>query len=269
MTAQSRDVPTLDYITAHTFNESVDRVGSSIGGREKLAILSQQGLSHDAQTKLLDLIERRIKEEKDVSPDSLDDIVSARMDEAVAQLEARVDSSTNLPNKRAFNEELLARHARFRRDPANNRYAVAMIDLDNFKSINDTYGHMAGDELMEMVAQLFQKSFRAGDFIARWGGDEIALILPVPSGMTPKSLKAHIQHRLGLLNSEIDDFTATQGWQWEYYPGQPTPSHLSLGIKLVDSRVHDPAAVAKAADDMATEVKRRKKNKNKIRIGRG
>lgn len=259
MTAQGQDVPTLDYDTAHTFNESVDRVTSSIGGREKPAILSQQGLGHDAQTKLLDLIERRINEEKDISSDSLDDITLARMDEAVAQLEARVDSSTNLPNKRAFNEELLARHARFRRDPANNRYAVAMIDLDNFKSINDTYGHMAGDKLMEIVAQLFQKLFRAGDFIARWGGDEIALILPVPSEMTPESLNAHIQDRLGSLNSEIDDFTAARGWKWEYYQGQPTPSHLSLGIKLVDSQDHDPMAVAKAADDMATEVKRRKK----------
>jgi hypothetical protein len=87
--------------------------------------------------------------------------------------------------------------------------------------------------------------------------------------MTPESLNEQIQHRLGLLNSEIDDFAAAHGWQWEYYPGQPTPSHLSLGIKLVDSRFHDPAAVAKAADDMATEVKRRKKSKNKVRTDLG
>lgn len=56
--------------------------------------------------------------------------------------------------------------------------AVAFFDLDNFKSINDTYGHEAGDQVLVSMAERIRKSLRTGDMLARWGGEEFVLIMP-------------------------------------------------------------------------------------------
>ena len=79
-------------------------------------------------------------------------------------------------NRRAFMRELgteIERSLRYRR-----RFVLALCDLDEFKQINDTDGHPAGDRALEAVAALLQGSIRASDFAFRIGGDEFALLLP-------------------------------------------------------------------------------------------
>ena len=87
----------------------------------------------------------------------------------------RIDGLTQLANRTSFDEklnEMIILHKRYG-DP----FSLLMIDLDNFKSINDTYGHPAGDRILKGVALKIKASLRGSDFLARFGGDEYALIL--------------------------------------------------------------------------------------------
>jgi diguanylate cyclase (GGDEF)-like protein len=89
---------------------------------------------------------------------------------------ARVDYLTHIPNKLGFDEQLKIEIARHRRD--RNPFAVAYIDCDNFKSVNDTRGHAAGDRVLKVVAETARANLRVTDVFARLGGDEFAVILP-------------------------------------------------------------------------------------------
>jgi diguanylate cyclase (GGDEF)-like protein len=86
------------------------------------------------------------------------------------------DALTGLPNRRVFARRL--EHALKRARESGGRIAMLVIDLDDFKRINDTLGHAAGDALLHSVAQRLQQGIRAGDTLARLGGDEFAVILP-------------------------------------------------------------------------------------------
>jgi len=89
---------------------------------------------------------------------------------------ATTDPLTGLANQRAFQLRLASEAERARRHGRN--LGVALIDVDGFKAVNDTYGHQAGDELLSAVARRAAGTVRAGELIARVGGDELALLLP-------------------------------------------------------------------------------------------
>ncbi|HET6807052.1 MAG TPA: GGDEF domain-containing protein [Frateuria sp.] len=93
-----------------------------------------------------------------------------------AEHASRHDALTGLPNRRVFVHRL--EHALRRARESGGRIAMLVIDLDDFKRINDTLGHAAGDVLLHFVAQRLQQAIRAGDTLARLGGDEFAAILP-------------------------------------------------------------------------------------------
>jgi diguanylate cyclase (GGDEF)-like protein len=89
---------------------------------------------------------------------------------------AHNDALTTLPNRIAFYDRLSQALEQATRE--ERRLAVLFIDLDNFKPINDTYGHEAGDQLLVQAAARLRKQLRGSDFIARFGGDEFVAILP-------------------------------------------------------------------------------------------
>jgi diguanylate cyclase (GGDEF)-like protein len=105
-------------------------------------------------------------------------IVGWSRGERMRELEqqASQDSLTGLANRRRFEEDLAAAMARGRRDRATG--ALLMLDLDGFKSVNDSHGHPAGDRLIKAVAETLQRRTRTGDSLARLGGDEFAVVLP-------------------------------------------------------------------------------------------
>ncbi len=118
--------------------------------------------------------------------------ISERM-ELQASLRALADHDplTGLWNRRRFDEELdreTARHQRY-----DEPCALLIIDLDEFKGVNDTYGHHAGDELLSLIATRIRASLRASDSVARIGGDEFAAILPniAPDALTHVVSKLH------------------------------------------------------------------------------
>ncbi|OFC61620.1 hypothetical protein BAE30_04370 [Acidithiobacillus caldus] len=103
------------------------------------------------------------------------DITERKAAEARVQHMALYDELTGLPNRRFLGiriEEDMARATRH-----NRLLAVCMLDLDNFKPINDTYGHEAGDEVLVVIGKRLSEILRRSDFIARLGGDEFVLLV--------------------------------------------------------------------------------------------
>jgi len=86
------------------------------------------------------------------------------------------DQLTGLNNRRLMLEQLASEHARFLR--GGRPYAMVMMDLDFFKSVNDRYGHLVGDEVLRGVAARLKLAMRDADLVARFGGEEFLLLLP-------------------------------------------------------------------------------------------
>ena len=124
--------------------------------------------------------------------------VTGVMDRAMSverlQLLSTTDPLTTLPNKRSLFEhlEMACRVASRRGAPL----AVAMLDLDDFKRFNDTYGHLEGDELLRQFGLLLADRLRAGDIAARFGGEEFCLVLADVDGVGATSCVEGIRARL-------------------------------------------------------------------------
>ncbi|MCV2884312.1 EAL domain-containing protein [Aestuariibacter sp. AA17] len=89
---------------------------------------------------------------------------------------ANFDLLTELPNRQSFMDRLRGELARAKR--AKRNLAILFLDLDNFKEINDSYGHEVGDELLIKVSERLQSELREGDILARLGGDEFLILIP-------------------------------------------------------------------------------------------
>jgi diguanylate cyclase (GGDEF)-like protein len=102
---------------------------------------------------------------------------------AAARAQATHDPLTGLPNRRAAIAEV---HHRSNRGP----FLLVLLDLDDFKSINDHHGHLAGDHVLHTVASRLQRAVAPGGFAARLGGDEFVLVLPDPGGDPTPTVRA-------------------------------------------------------------------------------
>ncbi len=114
-----------------------------------------------------------------------------------AEARATTDALTGLPNRRYFDEYvgLLARRRR-----AEDRVGVLMVDIDRFKTLNDTYGHAVGDHVLRAVADAIAGAVRDGDVAARFGGEEFAVLLRNPSPEIAHEVGERVRRAVGGLD---------------------------------------------------------------------
>jgi diguanylate cyclase (GGDEF)-like protein len=173
-----------------------------------------------------------------------------RLEQAVRQLEslqhelerkALYDSLTQLANRSLFHNRL--EHALQSRRPG---VCVLLLDIDEFKAINDSHGHHAGDELLRAVAERLRGCLREGDTAARLGGDEFALLLDRAGGVTvAKRLLGDFESRIPVTDERVR-------------------VHVSIGIAIGAPGKDCPDEMMRKADVALYEAKRRGKSQYRV-----
>jgi diguanylate cyclase (GGDEF)-like protein len=116
---------------------------------------------------------------------------------------ATLDSLTGLPNRRSF--DLLAAQALHEAQRDSGPLVALLIDLDHFKVLNDTHGHLAGDEVLRQFANVLQGSLRQSDILCRWGGEEFIVLLREAEGRQAVEVAEKIRRRTEQLTFSYDD----------------------------------------------------------------
>lgn len=167
----------------------------------------------------------------------------AERGEQLAQL-AHYDSLTGLANRLHFTQALqqLVSYSKEQQVPL----ALAFIDLDNFKFVNDHFGHDAGDAVLIEVSQRLSQAIRIGDQLCRLGGDEFALLLP---NVTESQCVEQVCQRL-----------VEQIRQPLLVKGEVMPVTLSIGVALCPTHADDPSQLLQCADEAMYQTKRAGKN---------
>ncbi|MCP4445934.1 MAG: diguanylate cyclase [Myxococcales bacterium] len=156
------------------------------------------------------------------------------------------DGLTGTYNKRYFLDRL-GSEIKFAVRHKDN-LAIILMDLDKFKLVNDTYGHLAGDKVLTRFAQMVQHSIRNEDVFARYGGEEFAII-------TRSISRADVYHFADRLRQEASELTIE-------FDGARIPITVSMGIATIpEDSAEPPEQLIKSADDMLYEAKRGGRNR--------
>jgi len=171
--------------------------------------------------------------EADAHPDAVT-MVGAAYNRVREQISSMVltDPLTGCVNRRGFDQELAREVARAAR--ANSTFSLLAIDVDFFKNVNDSRGHMAGDAVLREVGALLKQSRRAGDVVARTGGEEFSIILP----------DTEVDGAYQLATRLCDSVRAYE------FLGREKPVRLTISIGVVSTS-------ADLRDDVVDEIKKR------------
>ena len=160
-----------------------------------------------------------------------EDITERRLAEDQIRHLAHYDALTNLPNRALFHEKLKQELDRI---TAGAQLAVLYIDIDEFKSVNDTLGHLIGDELLKSVAASLSRCVAASDFVARLGGDEFAIVQTAVK--TPADVTELVTRVFDTIREPYECF------------GHQVTTDASIGIALAPQHGVDLDQILKNAD---------------------
>ncbi len=247
--------PFLDFIHPDDQAMVLDKYqrrlrGETVEGRYELRVLNRQG-------NILWYETSGTRIEWDGQPATLNfltEITERKHIQAEIQNMAYHDALTGLPNRRLLEQRMDEALAATRQ--ARNHGALLLLDLDNFKPLNDEYGHGAGDLLLQEVAQRLRTSLRSSDTVARLGGDEFVILL------------SHLDQDPGRAREQARSLAEKLRQELERpYPLQMPdsqerityPCTASIGIALFDGEAH-PTQIIKQADLAMYQVKEQGRN---------
>lgn len=156
-----------------------------------------------------------------------------------------IDGLTQVFNKRYFVESLereLSRSRRYRRN-----LSLIMFDIDHFKNINDTYGHLAGDAVLKQLCQVVHSRIRREDLLCRYGGEEFAILLPEIDHFNAKLTAEKIRRLVERTSFSFEDTVI--------------PVTISLGVTTVDTDTIDPESFIKLSDEQLYKAKNSGRNR--------
>lgn len=165
------------------------------------------------------------------------------------ELRAQADHDylTRLLNRRGF--EAVLKRERGRIDRSGSSATLAMLDLDHFKSVNDTYGHPVGDKVLKALAKLITKLLRKSDYIGRMGGEEFAVLLTD----TPLDAATKVANRIR---------AAVANFRLKGYPDLSLT--VSIGLVDITKYQQDPAAMMQEVDSAVYLAKSEGRNQTRI-----
>ena len=166
--------------------------------------------------------------------------------------QAYSDTLTGLPNRRALDERLEEEVQAARRN--NYSFAVIMMDLDGFKDVNDTYGHATGDDVLRLVFNQMARGVRNTDFLARYGGDELTLILSQSDMSSAQIVAEKIVEGMRSIKFKLPD-------------GKKLKLGISGGIAIYPVNARNGPDLLRAAD--AALYKAKRYNRGTFQVARG
>ena len=166
--------------------------------------------------------------------------------------QAYSDTLTGLPNRRALDERLEEEVQSARRN--NYSFAVIMMDLDGFKDVNDTYGHSIGDDVLRLVFNQMARGVRNTDFLARYGGDELTLILTQSDMSSAQIVAEKIVEGMGKLKYKLPD-------------GRKLKLGISGGIAIFPVNARNGPDILRAADAALYQAKKHKRGAFEVARG--
>ncbi|MBE2251525.1 MAG: GGDEF domain-containing protein [Myxococcus sp.] len=155
-----------------------------------------------------------------------------------------VDGLTQVHNRRYFNEAIERELSRCRR--YGRALSLLLIDVDHFKRINDTFGHLAGDAVLKEVASTIQKRIRKEDLLSRYGGEEFAVLSPEIDHKGAVAMAQKVRKVI-----EKHEFT---------FDGEAIPVTISCGVSTLGKKGDDAAALVQRADEKLYEAKESGRN---------
>jgi diguanylate cyclase (GGDEF)-like protein len=165
----------------------------------------------------------------------------------MVERQAVTDELTGLSNRRRFDEFLDAEIERARR--FGQPLGLVLLDLDDFKGVNDTFGHQVGDEVLREVARVVRSSCREVDEPARYGGEELAVVLPGTDLEGAERFAERVRREVAALVVPLGDGAA------------PVSVTTSLGVATLPGTAYDARSLVEAADDALYRAKRTGKNR--------
>nr|WP_209262448.1 sensor domain-containing diguanylate cyclase [Thiorhodococcus minor] len=193
-------------------------------------------------------MERALKAANEQLQANLDRI--SRLQAELAEQAIR-DPLTGLHNRRYLNETLPRELARAKHE--SYRLTAAMIDIDHFKQINDTWGHPAGDEVIRALAKLLQERFREGDILCRFGGEEFLLVMP------------HIAQQVGL--SRVESMRREFADRSIQTSAGEIRATVSIGIASYPVEAQTPESLINQADAALYDAKHLGRNRTELSSG--
>jgi diguanylate cyclase (GGDEF)-like protein/putative nucleotidyltransferase with HDIG domain len=157
--------------------------------------------------------------------------------------QAETDFLTGLPNHRRLHEELAA--VLHRAEPGEEPVAIAMIDLDNFKMLNDVHGHQAGDDALRRIGSTMRAAMRPQDMVGRYGGDEFLIIMPGTTAEEANQLMASLERTVRKVALVADSAKSSDG--------ERLPARISWGVAAFPEGGRTSRSLVASADSQLLE----------------